>query len=351
MSLYKNILLALIIITALFLLGARGEIAMLFIMISIVVLLLVFSVVWRLLQRKKSHLAEEVKKRTITWWWMVAVFMLAVAFNRLVSFVFLGFLCFAALREYFSLIPMSAEIVGSKTLSFKDRYSILVCFLSIPLMIYLAYIKWYDLFILVIPVYLFLLVPIIFVLQNRTEGSIKSLGIITIGIMFFVYNLGHSLFMINIGPILIMYCFVLTEIRDLLSYWIGKYFSSLASNLSEGKTKHLLECKVAKDVSPNKTWATGLFVAVIVALLSLIFVPIMPQFPYGRLSFGYSLVVGFSIGIFGLFGDLVFSMVKRDLKSKDTGTILPGHGGIIDRVDSLVFTIPITFHLIFWMYF
>ncbi|MBU1055599.1 MAG: phosphatidate cytidylyltransferase [Proteobacteria bacterium] len=350
MNFYKKVLLALIIMVSFYLLARKDDVAMLYVMIGIVGLLMIFSIVYRLLERKKSHMAEEIKNRTITWWWMVAVFMLALAFNRIVSFVFLGFLCFAALREYFSLIPMS-EIVDSKTLSFKDRPSILLCYISIPLMIYLAYIKWYGLFIVAIPVYVFLLIPTLFVLQNRTEGSLKSIGIITLGLMFFAHNLGHCLFMINIGPLLIMYCFVLTEVRDLLSYWLGKYFESFTTKLSDGTIKRFLECRVAKDISPNKTWAVGLFSSLLVSLLSLVFVPIMPEFNNGKLSFEYSLIIGFSIGIFGLIGDLVFSMVKRDLKSKDSGTILPGHGGIIDRVDSLVFTIPITFHLIFWMYF
>lgn len=350
MSHQKKSILALIISTSFFLLIRKDDMAMVYIMAGIVALLLFFSIVWRVLERKQSGLAEEIKKRTLTWWWMVAVFMLALAFNRIVSFAFLGFLCFAALREYFSLIPMS-EVVDSRTLSFRDRPSILVCYLAVPLMIYLAYIQWYAVFIIAIPVYVFLLVPILFVLQNRTEGSLKSIGIITLGLMFFAHNLGHCLFMINIGPILIMYCFVLTEVRDMLSYWIGKYFASLASRLSDGTAKRLLEYKVAEDVSPKKTWSAGLFSSVLVALLSLVFVPIMPAFPHGKMSFGYSLIIGFCIGIFGLFGDLVFSMVKRDLKSKDSGTLLPGHGGIIDRVDSLVFTIPITFHLIYWMYF
>jgi len=350
MSFYRNVFLATIISASFYLLLKRDDTAMLYVMTAIVGLLIVFSVVWRLLESKKSPLADEIKKRTITWWWMVAVFMLALAFNRIVSFVFLGFLCFAALREYFSLLPMS-EISESKTLSFRDRPSILVSYISVPLMIFLAYIKWYELFVITIPVYIFLLVPILFVLQNRTEGSIKSLGIITIGLMFFAHNFGHCLFMINIGPILLMYCFVLTEVRDLLSYWVGKFLASLPENRSGGFMKNLLDYRVAGDISPKKTWATGIVSAVIVALLSLAFVPLMPQFPNGRLTYGYSLILGFLIGVLGLFGDLVFSMVKRDLKTKDSGTILPGHGGIIDRVDSLVFTIPVTFHLIYWMYF
>ncbi len=323
---------------------------MLYVMSGIVGLLLSFSIIWRLMERKKLQLSEEIKKRTITWWWMVAVFMLALAFNRIVSFLFLGFLCFAAMREYFSLMPM-AEGSDSKKLSYEDRPSILICYISIPLMILLAYIKWYEVFVITVPVYIFLSLPILFVLQNRTEGSLKSIGIITIGLMFFSYNLGYCLFMINMGSVLIMYCFVLTEVRDLTSYWVGKYFAVLSSRLSDGIIKRVLEYRVAAAISPNKTWAAGLVAAVFVAFLSLVFVPIMPQFPDGKLSYEYSLVAGFFIGVLGLFGDLVFSMVKRDLKSKDSGSILPGHGGVIDRVDSLVFTIPVTFHLIFWKYF
>ena len=181
MNWVKRLLLAAIIGSSLFLIHQKGDKAMLYVMGGIVLLLLIFSVAWRVMAHIKTPMADEIRQRTQTWWWMVAVFMLALAFNRIVSFAFLGFLCFAALREYFSLMPMT-DSVGTKTLSFKDRPSILVCYLAVPLMIYIAYVQWYGVFMILIPVYVFLLIPILFVLQNRTEGSIKSMGIVTMAL-------------------------------------------------------------------------------------------------------------------------------------------------------------------------
>ena len=323
---------------------------MLALMSVIVGLLLFFSIVWRVMQWRESSMAEEIRDRTLTWWWMVAVFMLALSIHKIVSFIFLGFLCFASLREYLSMFAM-AEANDEAELSFADRFLVFFCYLSIPLVIYVSYIEWYNLFVILIPVYLFLLMPILLILQNRTKGAMKSLGVLSLGLMFFVHNLGHCLFMINIGAIVLLFCFTLTEVRDLLSFWVGKGLAKIAAKMDEGAVKRGLELRVAPDVSPKKTWSAGILSALIIALLALFFVPILPMFPDGKMTYQYSAFVGFSIGILGLFGDLAFSMVKRDVGVKDSGTTLPGHGGIIDRVDSLVFTIPITFHLIYWAYF
>ena len=349
-NLLKWLVLAALIITSMFFLYNRNETDILLFSGILISLLLFFTLVSLFMLNREMTMAREIYDRTVTWWWMCAVFLLALSIHRLVSFIFLGFLCFSALREYFSLIPMK-EKLDELTLSFKDRPSVFLCYLSIPIVIFLAYIKWYEFFIIFVPVYVFLSVPIIFVLQNRTHGTLKSIGIIAIGLMLFVHNLGHCLFMINMGAIVLVYCFALTEIRDLISFWIGKSFAIIGEKINNGRISAIFTAKVAPDVSPRKTWSTGLVSSLIISALSLAFVPYMPAMPDGKLTSQYSALIGFMIGAMGFFGDLVFSAVKRDIGVKDSGNILPGHGGIIDRVDALVFTIPITFHLLYWKYF
>jgi len=343
------LLLAGLILTSIAFLYAKHETGVLWLVAALVGLLSFFTGVSLVLLKRRAPMARELHERTVTWWWMCAVFLLALSIHRLVSFVFLGFLCFSALREYFSLVPMEKPS-ERLTLTFKDRPAVMLCYLSIPAVIYLAYIKWYALFIIFVPVYVFLSVPILFVLQNRTQGFLKSIGIIAIGLMLFVHNLGHCLFMINMGAMVLVYCFALTEIRDLVSFWIGKGLA-VAGERTTGWLARVLTAKVAPDVSPRKTWATGILSACLIAGLSVVFVPYMPAMPDGRLTPGYSVVIGLLIGLTGFFGDLVFSAVKRDIGVKDSGSMLPGHGGIIDRVDALVFTIPVTFHLLFWRYY
>lgn len=348
-ALRRVVALGLIFISAA-ILARRQDTAMLLVLVVIVALLLLFSLTYRVMRWKRHPMAKEVEDRTLTWWWMIAVFMLALATHRLVSFVFLGLLCFAALREYYSL-PRHSQSEESNAFPDADRAGMVIAYLTIPVVVYVAYIEWYELFIILVPVYLFLLLPSVFVIQGRTTGAIRSLGFLSLGFMFFVFNLGHCLFMINMGPIVLLFCFSLTEARDAVAYGIGGWTRSLVAKSPDATWARVLDYRIASDVSPNKTWAVGVLSAVVISLLSLVWVPLMPEFPDGRLTYAYCALIGLAIGFLGLMGDLVFSMVKRDVGAKDFGALLPGHGGIIDRIDSLIYTVPITFHMIAWHYF
>lgn len=330
--------------------GRRGERAMVALLLGIAGLLLFFTALSALLRWRKASLAEEVSARTETWWFMVAVFMTAFATHRLVSFLFLGFLCFSALREYFSLLPMG-EKAGDKTLSFRDRPSILLAYLTIPASLWAAYVRWYELFIILVPVYFFLLTPILFVVQDRTEGALRSLGMVSLGALFFAFCLGHALFLVNLGAMVLFFCFFLTEARDVVAFWVGGALKALAPRLGEGRLGRILARPVAPSINPRKTWAGGLVTAALTALLARFLVPLLPPLNGTAVDPLLGTAAGLVIGVLGFFGDLVFGMVKRDLHVKDTGTLLQGHGGIIDRVNGLVFTVPATFHLFYWRYF
>ncbi|HSG94271.1 MAG TPA: phosphatidate cytidylyltransferase, partial [Afifellaceae bacterium] len=104
--------------------------------------------------------------------------------------------------------------------------------------------------------------------------------------------------------------------------------------------------QVAPTVSPNKTvegLAGGILVTALIAALVGPFIT--------PLSAGFCAFLGAALALGGFLGDLTISGVKRDLGLKDTGTLLPGHGGILDRIDSLVFTAPLFFHLVRFFYF
>ena len=119
------------------------------------------------------------------------------------------------------------------------------------------------------------------------------------------------------NPYLILFIFILIWISDTMSYFFGSLF---------GRTKLKIEA------SPNKTWEGfigGLFCSVLFSHVSFNF--IQEIFPFWK-----TVVLGFIIPIFGLFGDIVQSKIKRKAGVKDSGNIIPGHGGLFDRLDSAI---------------
>ena len=110
--------------------------------------------------------------------------------------------------------------------------------------------------------------------------------------------------------------------------------------------KSLGRAKILPSVSPGKTWAGfigGVITCTIVALLLGPFLKILDH--------RQSLIAGFIISVSGFFGDVNLSALKRDMNVKDSGSLLPGHGGILDRVDSLTYTSPLFFHFVYWSFY
>jgi phosphatidate cytidylyltransferase len=133
------------------------------------------------------------------------------------------------------------------------------------------------------------------------------------------------------GAGLLLFLVVLTELNDVLQYIWGK---------SLGRRK------VAPTVSPGKTWG-GLAGGIgSTMLLAWIAAPWLTPFNDTE-----ALAAGLLIGMFGFIGDITLSAVKRDIGIKDSGQLIPGHGGILDRVDSLTYTAPLFFHYLYFLHY
>ena len=272
----------------------------------------------------------ELRARISSWWVMVGMFSAAIMVSRTASFVFLGFVSFLALKEYFSLIPIRRA----------DRRVLFWAYLAIPLQFYWVSISWYGMFIIFVPVYMFLFLPLAMIRIGQTEGFLRAAGSLHWGLMTMVYALGHAAYLLALpdagnpeagGPGLLLFLVFLTQFNDVAQYFWGKLLG-----------RH----RVVPKVSPNKT-VEGLVGGV--TTTTLLAAALAPQLT--PLEGWQGPVAGLIIGLSGFVGDVTISALKRDLGVKDSGNLIPGHGGILDRVDSLTFAAPLFFHYVYYLHY
>jgi phosphatidate cytidylyltransferase len=282
----------------------------------------------RFIQKEKDF--SNITKRINSFWVILLLFTLAILVNKLTSFLLVGIISFLALREYLSLIPTRGA----------DRRVLFWVYLSIPIQLLFLYTNWLVMFYLFIPLYMFLVIPLRMVTIGETEGFLRAAGTIHWGLMATVYSLGYlAAFLIlplkgnpQAGGIGLFICIlVLTVINDFSQMLIGKTFG-----------KH----KIIPKVSPNKTWEGFLGGLVTTTFWMAILAPVLTP-----LNWYEAIAAGLLISASGFVGDVTMSALKRDIGVKDSGTMLPGHGGILDRLDSLIFTAPLFFHYTVYLHF
>ena len=294
------------------------------------VLLLASLAVWLIAASRRDKDYTDLKLRTRSWWVMIGIFVGAMLLSPSASVVLFAFISFLALKEYLSLIPTRRA----------DRRVLFWAYLAIPLHYYWVETAWYGMFIIFIPVYMFLLLPLRMVIIGETEGFLRAAGTLHWGMMTTVFSLSHMAFLLVLpaannpaggGAGLMLYLVFLTQFNDVAQYTWGKLFG-----------KH----KVIPKVSPKKTWE-GLLGGILTTLILAVLIA-----PYlTPLSLPEAAGAGLIIAVFGFIGDVTISALKRDLGVKDSGSLLPGHGGILDRIDSLTYTAPLFFHYIYFLHY
>ncbi|WP_260258666.1 phosphatidate cytidylyltransferase [Vibrio intestinalis] len=299
-------------------------------MATIILVLMVGTLAYLYLSRRNPDKDyQELKLRIRSWWWMIGIVFVVLYLPVQYTLIFVGFLSFMALKEFLSIVPTRMT----------DRRVIFWAYLSIPFQYYWLSIGWYGMFIIFIPVYMFLYLPMVAVLIGDTKGFIRSAGIIHWALMLTVFCVSHMAYLLvlpsknpDAGSMgMLLFLLVFTQFNDVCQYVWGKSFG-----------KH----KIVPKVSPNKTWEGFIGGAATIITISYFVAPYLT--PLTSLQ---GMVAGMIIAFSGFIGDLVISSVKRDLKIKDTSQFIPGHGGILDRIDSLMFTAPLFFHYIYYLYY
>jgi phosphatidate cytidylyltransferase len=268
-------------------------------------------------------LAEELKLRIRSWAFMIGIFGVALMLGKgAITFLF-ATISFFALQEFLLITPSSKS----------DRLAIwTIFFVVLPVQYWLIKMNWYGLYSIFIPVYAITFLQLCTAIASDTVGycnRTSQLQMVTLLCVYFP-SYAAALLNLNIGDgtfenwKLLCFMILVGQSSDVLQYIFGKLFG-----------RH----KIAPLVSPNKT-IEGFVGGVLSA--SLIGFCLKGLTPFnGPQAFGFALL----ISIAGFLGGLVFSSVKRDRGVKDFGKLIPGHGGVLDRIDSLCFAAPLIFHL------
>ena len=294
--------------------------------LGLIVTLMIASSIAYGLQWKfgKTSVIENLVARINAWWVMILI-IFAAAFMGFYAVVALFFvISFMALREFLSLIYIRRG----------DHIALAACFYVIlPMQYFLVAIDWFSMFTIFIPVYAFLFLPILSALQGDASHFLDRSTKVQWAIMISVFCISHipAVLTLDIAGfegqniLLMIFLILVVQASDVLQYVWGKLFG-----------KH----KIAPSLSPSKTvegFVGGVLSASVLAGLLAWLTPF---------NMVQATLIGLLICLMGFLGGLVMSAIKRSMGVKDWGNMISGHGGMLDRMDSLCFAAPIFFHVV-----
>jgi phosphatidate cytidylyltransferase len=306
--------------------SVRGQCLVIF--VSLIAALLLSSVVAAILRRcfratSAKPILDNLTTRIKAWWVMVILVSGSILAGRQAVVALFALVSVAALREFMTLTPTRRADHGALFMGF---------FLVLPMQYGLIWIGWYGFFAILIPVYAFLILPIAAVVFADPTNFLARTSETQWGLMICVYCISYvpALLTLDIpgyhnhDPLLIAFILIIVQSSDVLQYIFGKRFGC-----------H----QIAPAVSPSKTiegFVGGVACATALGAALWRITPFRPWQAAG---------MALTITLMGFLGGLVMSAIKRDRGVKDWGHLIDGHGGMLDRLDSVAFSAPIFFHL------
>lgn len=266
--------------------------------------------------------------RIRAWWGMVAIFAVAFWLGTEATLVLFALVSFFALREFVTLTPTRPGDHRALSVAF---------FVMVPLQYWFIGTNWYGLFAIFIPVFGFLFLPALSTLAQDTNDFLARSAKIQWAVMISIYCISHApaLLMLDIPgyqgeqALLLFYLLLVVQMSDVMQYVVGKLIGRR---------------KLAPVVSPSKTVEGLIGGGAIAVLLGAGMWWITPFSPWASAGMAAIIVA------MGAIGGLVLSAVKRSLGAKDWGNMIAGHGGAMDRMDSVCFAAPVFFHMVRYYY-
>jgi phosphatidate cytidylyltransferase len=300
---------------------------------GVVALLIVASLAGWILQRRATSetgraTVANINARIRAWWVMAALFTLSLLTGTAGSIALFSLVSVLALREFVTLAP--TRLADHRTLFWSF-------FILTPIQYYLVWTEWYGLFSILIPVFGFIILAVRTALAGDTEDFLGRSASVQWGLMVCVYFVSHVPALLTLsfpgsptqGAQLMFFLVVVVQLSDVLQYVWGKTIGRRP---------------IAPSLSPNKTWegfAGGIASATLLGTALWWATPFSPA-----VAAGMSLLAT----LMGFSGGLIMSAIKRDRGVKDYGALIGGHGGVLDRIDSLCFSAPVFFHLTRYFY-
>lgn len=284
------------------------------------------------LRNAEAELAKKRMGSFRVWWTLAVLLSIAVVFGTTGVCVLMLVASVLGLREFLNLI--GTQHVGAA--------GIAVAFVTVPVQYGLIAFGYSEAVKVMLPIAALLLLSTARLLRGGPEGFIRTTAGVYWGIMLLVYGLSHAALLLtlpadgeptvgNVGWFLFLV--IVTEMDDIAQALVGRAIGRR---------------RITSTISPNKTWEGFAGGVVTSVALSVLLAPWLTTFPAVTTASGLLVAVlaGLLIVVAAFLGDINMSAIKRDVGVKDGSTILPGMGGIIDRVDSLTFTAPMFYYFV-----
>lgn len=296
---------------------------------------------WLLTVRPEN--AKSLLSRLTTWWLLTLMFVAVVLLGRTAAIVLFIIASWFGLKEFFAITAKRMGVHAGQWIAYA----------FVPVNYLWVWMGWYEALWVSVPIGLLLLLSAYTVSFGKTKGYLIDVAVESWGVMLLVFCLSHAALLFALpdtsNPVSgaagwFLFLVVLTETNDIAQAIWGRQY---------GKRK------VTPSVSPHKTWEGLILGAATTVALAMCLGWLITPLDHWPLIPGYensitiplfwSAVAGLLIAVGGFFGDITISAVKRDAGVKDSGSMLPGMGGVLDRIDSLTFTAPIFFYFVYFL--